>query len=81
MKAKNQLCRKKSLFSMALVCVALLIVVSPFDVSFAQNLAIGTTSVGSAPYVVSVGIAEMITKEAKISTTAESSGGAALTIE
>jgi len=40
-----------------------------------KSLAIGTTSVGSAPYVVSVGIAELITKKAGISTTAESSGG------
>ncbi|MDP2646005.1 MAG: TAXI family TRAP transporter solute-binding subunit [Desulfobacterales bacterium] len=42
----------------------------------AESLAIGTTSVGSAPYVVSVGIAEMITRDAGISVTVESSGGA-----
>jgi TRAP transporter TAXI family solute receptor len=41
-----------------------------------QSLAIGTTSVGSAPYVVSVGISELITKKAGISATAESAGGA-----
>lgn len=41
-----------------------------------QSLALGTVSVGSAPYVVSVGIAELITKKTGISTTAESAGGA-----
>lgn len=40
-----------------------------------KNVAIGTTSVGSAPYVVSVGIADLITKKTGISATAESSGG------
>lgn len=41
-----------------------------------KNVAIATTSVGSAPYVVSVGIAELLTKKAGISATAEASGGA-----
>jgi TRAP transporter TAXI family solute receptor len=46
------------------------------EASQPKSLAIGTTSVGSAPYVVSVGIAELITKKAGIPTTAESAGGA-----
>lgn len=40
-----------------------------------KNVAIGTTTVGSAPYVVSVGIANLITKKTGISATAESCGG------
>lgn len=40
-----------------------------------KSIAIGTTSVGSAPYVVSVGIAHFISKYTKINATAESSGG------
>lgn len=65
------------LYAIATVLVCVILGGLPrVAVAQVKGLAIGTTSVGSAPYVVSVGIAELITKKAGIPATAESSGGA-----
>jgi TRAP transporter TAXI family solute receptor len=45
------------------------------DSELPKSVAIGTTSVGSAPYVLSVGIADFITKYAGMNATAEVGGG------
>lgn len=45
------------------------------DSTMPKSIAIGTTSVGSAPYVLSVGIADFITKYAGMNANAEVGGG------
>jgi hypothetical protein len=80
MKKKGKMITKAALGIMGLsVVVVMMILGGPAwakDPALPKNVAIGAPSIGSAPYVVSVGIADFISKYAGMNAVAEVAGGA-----